>query len=244
MWKLLLILVLILIVVVAFVNIQSIKGGWDYSEISFNSMVHAEENNSKKEGYKLLKNIQGSDKKIVTAESLTGGLMFSSLVDLPFAGWHKYGCFGVYDTDAKRKFLNVTVDDVYTHECAKQMAEGALKNSNANLAIAVTGHAMPMPGDEKELGKVHIGVAKYENGEIITKTKEVQPENKTLELWKTRPETERFLQNQLNTTVENEDVKRITDGYNDIQLTAQIAKFIRFYTTRKAFEFCNEFLLD
>lgn len=102
--------------------------------------------------------------QIVTCESLTGGLIFSTLVDIPIGGIHKYGCLGVYDTDAKRTFCAVSVDDVYTHECAREMAIGALVNSNATISIAVTGNAMPdQTNDEdmKKLGEVFIGVATY-----------------------------------------------------------------------------------
>ena len=62
-------------------------------------------------------------------------------------GWCKYGCFGVYDTDAKRVFNSVKVDDVYTHTCAKEMAVGLLKNSNATLAISVTGKCYALFSD-------------------------------------------------------------------------------------------------
>jgi nicotinamide mononucleotide (NMN) deamidase PncC len=75
--------------------------------------------------------------KITTAESLTAGLIMATLVDIPIGGLHKYGCFGVYDTDAKRVFLGVKVKDVYTHLCASQMSIGVLQNSNASIAIAV-----------------------------------------------------------------------------------------------------------
>ena len=35
--------------------------------------------------------------QVATSESLTAGLIMSSLVNIPIAGWAKYGCFGVYD---------------------------------------------------------------------------------------------------------------------------------------------------
>ena len=75
------------------------------------------------------------DLSLATAESLTGGLIFSTLVDMPLGGSTKYGCFSVYDTDAKRIFLGVTAPDVYTHRCATEMAVGVLKNSNARLQL-------------------------------------------------------------------------------------------------------------
>lgn len=98
---------------------------------------------------------------IVTAESLTAGLIFSTLVDIPFGGKYKYGCFGTYDTDAKRVLLGVEVDNVYTHKCAKEMATSALKNSNASIAISVTGNAKAT--NLNKLGEVFIGIAGYSN---------------------------------------------------------------------------------
>ena len=130
-------------------------------------------------GYELLKTVsekyekEGIILQIATTESLTAGLIMSSLVKLPIAGWLKYGCFGVYDTDAKRVFNSVTVDDVYTHTCAKQMAIGMLKNSTATFAIAVTGNAMPYFDDLNKLGEVFIGIASYNDDEIIYATESI-----------------------------------------------------------------------
>lgn len=93
--------------------------------------------------------------QVVTAESLTGGLIFSTLANIPYGGGHKYGAFSVYDTDAKRIFLGVKAPDVYTRQCAAEMAAGALRHSNASMAIAVTGNAMPdqsNPTDIPRLG--------------------------------------------------------------------------------------------
>lgn len=132
------------------------------------------------QAYKVLKELSNTNRnlQVATAESLTGGLIFSTLVDIPYAGANKYGCFSVYDTDAKRIFLGVKVEDVYTHRCAAEMAIGVLKNSNASFAIAVSGNAMPYQGltaekDEvNRLGEVFIGIACYnKEGQIIVKTK-------------------------------------------------------------------------
>lgn len=125
-------------------------------------------------GYNLLKKIndinedRGIELQIATSESLTAGLIMSSLVKLPIAGWCKYGGFAVYDTDAKRVYNSVKVDDVYTHKCAKEMAVGQLNNSNATLSIAVTGNAMPYFEDKNRLGEVFIGIAGYrEKDDVI-----------------------------------------------------------------------------
>jgi nicotinamide mononucleotide (NMN) deamidase PncC len=103
----------------------------------------------------------GVELQIATSESLTGGLIMSSLVNMPIAGRFKYGCFGVYDVDAKRVFNSVKVHEIYSHRCAKEMAIGLLKNSNATFAISVTGNAMPYFDNLDRLGEVFIGIASY-----------------------------------------------------------------------------------
>jgi PncC family amidohydrolase len=105
--------------------------------------------------------------QVATAESLTAGLITSTLVDIPFGGYLKYGCFGVYDTDAKRTFIGVKNEDVYTHKCAKEMAIGTLKNSNATISIAVSGNAMPLNEDYKRLSETFISIAGYKDDNTI-----------------------------------------------------------------------------
>jgi len=108
--------------------------------------------------------------QVATAESLTAGLITSTLVDIPFGGYLKYGCFGVYDTDAKRTFIGVKNEDVYTHKCAKEMAIGTLKNSNATISIAVSGNAMPLNEDYKRLSETFISIAGYKDDNTIVYT--------------------------------------------------------------------------
>jgi PncC family amidohydrolase len=95
---------------------------------------------------------------VVTAESLTAGMIVKTLVDIPGHGATVYGGFAVYDTDAKRKYLDVKTKGVYSHNTAEQMAYGALMNSRAMISIAVTGNAMPFPDHKEDLGQVFIGI--------------------------------------------------------------------------------------
>lgn len=134
---------------------------------------------SRSSAYNFLLMADKYDARVCTAESLTAGQIMASLVDVPFKGWRKWGCFGVYDTGAKEKYLNINVrqevddeDAVYTSKCAAEMAIGALLNSRndeskginlANFAVSVTGNAMPLKGRESFLGQVYIGVACYVN---------------------------------------------------------------------------------
>lgn len=97
---------------------------------------------------------------IVTVESLTAGKIASTLADIPSYANCIYGGFVVYDSDAKREFLDVTVKSVYNQKCAKQMAEGALKKSRAMCALAVTGQAGGYDDtDEIYLGYVDVALS-------------------------------------------------------------------------------------
>lgn len=92
---------------------------------------------------------------VVTAESITAGLIASKLAELPGAG-HWLDCaFVTYSEDAKMACLNV--DDnimqrfgLTSEEVARAMAEGALRIARANLAIATTGIAGPGGDDGQE----------------------------------------------------------------------------------------------
>jgi len=189
-----------------------------------------------KAGYDLLVELNrraGKDKwlQICTSESLTAGLVMATLVDIPWAGYLKYGCFGVYDTDAKRVFNHVMVDDVYTHRCAKEMAVGILRNSNATIAIAVTGNAMPLNEHVDMVGEVFIGVAGYNsNGEIIYTTKSI---NACLE---TEEKGLKELCASWYTTIAR------NRAYNPRDKTALMSQEIRNYTTYAAFKHCLDFV--
>lgn len=155
---------------------------------------------------------------IVTAESLTAGLIFSTLVDIPQGGKHKYGCFCAYDTDAKRILLGVDVEDVYTHKCVKEMAISALKNSNASIAIATSGNAKAnakASKDDNKLGEVFIGIAGYSDQNKI----------------------------KVATNVYNFCHGIDTcDDYNNYKKIAQISMYIRYATVAQALKDCKLFL--
>jgi len=196
-----------------------------------------------------LKNKKDMIHTIGTAESLTAGLMFSTLVDIPMFGVHKYGCFGVYDTDAKRVFLGVKVKNVYTHRCAKEMAEGILKNSNATIGIAVTGNAMPRSCHKDMLGEVFIGVACYANDKtIICETYNVNmctlnnKANTQCTLWYNNIIQELDLCKTLNKYDVNLDEQKKYNRLNDSILTAYISSYIRNKTTEIAFDKALRFL--
>lgn len=101
---------------------------------------------------------------MVTAESCTGGLISSHMTRHSGSSAVLDRGFVTYSNEAKHENLGVRALSLEEHgavseQVAKEMAEGALKNSHADFAISVTGIAGPDGGtDEKPVGLVYIGL--------------------------------------------------------------------------------------
>ena len=96
--------------------------------------------------------LQDNNLKLVTAESCTAGMIASTLADEPGSGSWLECAFVTYSEEAKMRYIDVKPETIATHnltseEVAREMAEGALKAANANVAIANTGVAGPGPGE-------------------------------------------------------------------------------------------------
>jgi nicotinamide-nucleotide amidase len=110
--------------------------------------------------------------KVATAESCTGGLLVALLTEIPGASAVVERGFVVYSNEAKREILAVGADILRDHgavsaEAARAMAAGALYNSRADLALAITGVAGPDGGTpEKPIGLVHFALADRRNDSI------------------------------------------------------------------------------
>ncbi|MDJ0832848.1 MAG: CinA family protein [Gammaproteobacteria bacterium] len=103
--------------------------------------------------------------KICTAESCTGGLIAKTLTDLAgSSAWFDRG-FITYSNQSKMDMLGVKAATLQAYgavsqEVAAEMAAGAQLNSEAEVAIAVTGVAGPAGGSEvKPVGTVCLGFA-------------------------------------------------------------------------------------
>ncbi len=104
-------------------------------------------------------------KTVATAESCTGGLVASRLTNVP--GSSEIFRFGwiTYADAAKTRELGVPAELLQRHgavsaEVAGAMADGALRESGADLAVAVTGIAGPGGGSAaKPVGLVYFAVA-------------------------------------------------------------------------------------
>lgn len=109
--------------------------------------------------------LERQGKMIAVAESCTGGLIGAALTSRAGSSAIFERGFTTYSNAAKKDMLGVTgatlaVYGAVSEQTALEMAEGALRNSNADLALSVTGIAGPDGGsDEKPVGLVYIGFA-------------------------------------------------------------------------------------
>lgn len=108
---------------------------------------------------------------VTTAESCTGGLIIASLTDIAGSSDVVDRGFITYSNAAKVEMLAVEPQTLaqfgaVSAEIAREMALGALANSRAGLAVAVTGIAGPGGGSPgKPVGLVHLCAASR-NGDI------------------------------------------------------------------------------
>jgi nicotinamide-nucleotide amidase len=115
---------------------------------------------------KLLAEARAKGLKIATAESCTGGLIAGLLTEIPGSSDVFERGFVPYSNQAKEELLGVPAALIRQHgavseQVARVMAEGAIRNSTAQLSIAVTGIAGPGGGsDDKPVGLVHIAAAR------------------------------------------------------------------------------------
>jgi len=104
--------------------------------------------------------------RIVTAESCTGGLVAGAICQVAGASDVFDRGFVTYSNRAKQEVLGVPGDLIadlgaVSEAVARMMAEGALENSHAHLAVAITGVAGPGGGTPmKPVGTVHIATAR------------------------------------------------------------------------------------
>ena len=96
---------------------------------------------------------------LVTIESVTSGLIGSTLTDVSGGGGLYYGGFIVYNTDAKRRWAGVKTGNLYNSTTAKQMAQGALSNSGAMVSLSITGNGLTYPEDTGCEGVADVGVS-------------------------------------------------------------------------------------
>lgn len=110
----------------------------------------------------IVKMLEERDMTLSTAESCTGGMLSSRLINVAgVSEVYKEG-FITYSNEAKHKYLGVSEDVLGTYgavsqETAVQMAEGCAKQTGSDVALITTGIAGPDGGTlEKPVGLVYI----------------------------------------------------------------------------------------
>ena len=113
----------------------------------------------------LLKECKNRHVKISTVESCTGGLISALLTSIPGSSSVVERGFVTYSNDAKIDMVGVPLALIEQYGAVSRqvccaMAEGAIKNSLADFALAVTGIAGPDGGTlSKPVGLVYIACA-------------------------------------------------------------------------------------
>lgn len=113
---------------------------------------------------------------IAAAESCTGGMVAAALTDIPGSSAVVDRGFVTYTNEAKQDMLGVRRETLATHgavseQVAREMADGALRYSNAHLVVSITGIAGPGGSEHKPEGRVCFGLAR-KGAETHTETVE------------------------------------------------------------------------
>ena len=113
---------------------------------------------------------------IVTAESCTGGLVAAALTEIAGSSEVVDCGFVTYSNAAKQAMLDVPAVTLARHgavsaQTAAAMAKGALKNSQADFAVSITGIAGPGGGSKrKPVGLVYFAAASR-NGKRLARSR-------------------------------------------------------------------------
>src|SRR5215211_2983271 len=103
--------------------------------------------------------------KLSLAESCTGGLIGNRITDIPGSSEYFVGGVVAYAYEAKAALLGVSWDTLNAQGAVSQqtvfeMAQGARRALSADIAISVSGIAVPGGGtEEKPVGTTWIGLA-------------------------------------------------------------------------------------
>ena len=102
---------------------------------------------------------------IACAESCTGGLLTSTLTDIPGSSYYVMGSVVSYSNDVKSRVLGVSEETLsqygaVSEETAREMAEGVRQLMQTDIGVGITGIAGPDGGSaEKPVGLVYIAVS-------------------------------------------------------------------------------------
>lgn len=120
-------------------------------------------------------------RKVAVAESCTGGLVAAALTEIAGSSAVLDRGFVTYSNEAKQEMLGVSPDIIDTFgavsiACVWAMAQGALKHSGADVAVAISGIAGPDGGSrEKPVGTVVFAKAVRGEEDSMSEEKHFDP---------------------------------------------------------------------
>jgi len=103
---------------------------------------------------------------VAAAESVTAGGIGTALAAAPEASEWFAGSMVAYRTETKRRVLGVTAERIISADCAVQLAEGVLRLTRADAAVAVTGVGGPDEEEGRPPGTVFIAAGNRDAIEV------------------------------------------------------------------------------
>lgn len=110
------------------------------------------------------------------AESVTAGKVATALAAADDASEWFGASIVAYGTEQKRRILGVTSEKVISHECAREMAEGALRATVADLVVSITGVGGPEEEEGQPPGTVIICAGVRDSLQVFDHSFEGSPE--------------------------------------------------------------------
>lgn len=111
----------------------------------------------------MIKDLIQNKLSITTAESCTGGWIASAIVDFPGVSEIFHEGYVTYSDEAKERLLGVSHETIFNYgvvseQTAREMAQGAARTAEADIALSSTGVAGPGGGSkEHPVGEVYLG---------------------------------------------------------------------------------------
>ena len=111
--------------------------------------------------------LRAKNYKISFGESITGGMLASTFINVSGASKCLSESFITYSDESKIKYLNVSQVTLANYgavseEVAREMAEGLQNNTSSDVVLAITGYAGPS-GEEDKIGLVYYGIKIKDN---------------------------------------------------------------------------------
>lgn len=142
--------------------VKMIKSKEEYLEEIFGPLIICKHGERKEKI--LLDLLRERKERVATAESITGGLIASSIIDIPGASDCLKESYIVYSDQAKEKILDVSHETLEKYSAvsentAREMLDGLYKKTKAELCIVTTGYA--------HLGKVYLGIKYHDKAHVM-----------------------------------------------------------------------------